>query len=287
MRNILRQGAATLKSPAAIKPRTGSFENLWKKPTASFTPSPWLDHCESKTAAIYCQHVQIVALHVQQAIRLNRLKCTVYFISSNHSCESSCSQVTISGTSRWIYKWQVKALQWNCMQDFNIQQKVIGHVCVCVLCTSLLFCWPSTINQNCFQFLPEDIQSIQGIKVRKLDILIQDLGLQFGVHLGSSRNNSHFPGAHHIKGSQDVSQDQPQGFRTHRHLQLFRASGFMSFWSVLLIVLWAFSPFHCEEIGATWRTIWSVKWESVESFNYQSSWYLFDFLIISLTKYDM
>ena len=270
MKNILRQGAATLKSPAAIKPRTGSFENLWKKPTASFTPSPWLDHCESKTAAIYWKHVQIVALHVQQAIRLNKLKYTVYFISSNHSCESSCSQVTISRTSRWIYKWQVKALQWNCMQDFNIQQKVIGHVCVCVLLCCSVCSLPLSIK-TVFTFCRKISKASKASKVRKLDILIQDLGLQFGVRLGSSRNDSHFPGTHHIKGSHHVSQDQPQGFRTHRHLQLFRASDFMSFWSVLLIVLCAFSSFHSEEIGATWRTIWSVKWESVESFNYQSS----------------
>lgn len=79
---------------------------------------------------------------------------SIYFISSNHSCESSCSQVTISGTSRWIYKWQVKALQWNCMQDFNIQQKVIGHVCVCVLLCCSFRGLPLSIK-TVFTFCPK------------------------------------------------------------------------------------------------------------------------------------
>lgn len=214
--------------------------------TITLVGSLWKQN--SKTAAIYCQHVQIVALHVQQAIRLNRLKCTVYsnyFISSNHSCESSCSQVTISGTSRWIYKWQVKALQWNCMQDFNIQQKVIRHVFVC----ALLCCYVGGLTlsiKTLFTFCPKIPKASKAPKVWKLDILIQDLGLH-GV-LGSSRN-SHFRGAHHIKGAQHVSQDQPQGFRTHRHLQLFCASGFMSFWSFFWSCFVQFLPFTVKKLG--------------------------------------
>ena len=124
------QAAWMLRSPAAIK-MPGCSPESCKNLTASFTPSPHKNHKTHKTNMDKC--MQPIASHTWTQCKCDtketvhcsnggsRLRGNAPNLMRIVTCEDTmlcnwtlaweCSLAAISNTRRWIYKWQVKALE--------------------------------------------------------------------------------------------------------------------------------------------------------------------------------